>query len=1126
MNMKRTITIFNDCQTRGLRLLVCTLALAFSVPAVYAQTDDEEEEEEVETSIKQPTRAAQKQANYPMMTLKGKVTDVATKSPLAGVQLRSLGNEHYTAMTEEDGTFVIKVPTFTTSLYVFAPQYMSQQVAVVAGDSTQTIAVKMLSDKFAAMYGTGTNYTARRTAQIDRFGVTVDNEIANELGADVRSIMHSAAVEGGASMFIRGLNSITADAQPLVVIDGIEQDMQRDRSSLHAGQFNNILANISPDDIEKVTVLKNATALYGARGGNGVILIETKRGHSMATRIDANISVGATLLPKTLSVMDATQYRVYATELMGTPAIQQAIQQQKLRQGVDALTFHFLNDKTRAEGNPYYETYHQNTDWTDEVYRTALTQNYSINVQGGDDIGMYNLSVGYVKANKTVKESSFDRMNVRFNTDINILWNLKTKFDISIARTNTTLYDDGLPASLTSGTVTSPTNLALIKSPLVAPYQYNTLINGGRGGFTSLLSDADDIFTSLGDGYSLGNPVALFENGEGDNKNKAETTYFNVHVTPSYQFARGFNLLADVSYTLNRNAQRYFRPNVGMPSFEVDGLGSVTSLVGSMFAKQENFVAKLQLDWGKQFGAHTVNAFVGGRYNYFSYDNSDLNTEFRTRQPDKNPQLSLDGYPGIQGVSDVWKNMQWYGNVDYNYMNRYFVTLSLLAEANSRFGEDADGLKLFGVKWALFPSVQLGWVLTNESWFPKHAGINYLRVNAGFDVSGNDHISNYAARTSFTHVKYNSIINGLQLTNIGNDMIQWETTKKLNFGFESFLLDNRVAVGFDYYIHNTSNLLTLKSFSNPVGGINNYWSNGGKLQNTGFEATFSVKPVATKDWTLELGASLGHYVNKVKELPDGDYTTSLYGEDNILTSVGNPIAMFYGYETDGVFKDDAAARVGIATTENPEGYLLMRDNTGNPYFFKAGDMHFVDQNNDGVIDQKDKTIIGNPNPDIYGNIFLNATWKNLSLNVGFNYSLGNDVYNYQRSVLNSGSTFYNQQVAEVNRWRYEGQEASLPRANYGDPMGNNRFSDRWIEDGSYLRLKTVRLAYQIPVPSSWTSWLQGLSVWAEAQNLVTLTKYLGTDPEFSIGNGVFYQGIDNGILSQSRSFTAGVKINL
>ncbi len=1120
--MTHAITVIGYC------LLVTGL---FCPTTAYAQSEDDEEEEE-ETAIKQPNRSQLKQVNYPTVTLRGMVTDLATGKPLAGIQLQALGHSRYTAMTEEDGTFAIKVPTFATSLYVHSPEYMSQQVAVAAGDSTQQISIRMLSDKFQMMYDRGTTYTARKTAEIDRFGVTVDNEIANKLGGDMHSIMRSAAAEVGASMFIRGLNSITTDAQPLIVIDGIEQDMQRNRYSLHDGQFNNILANIAPDDIEKVTVLKNATALYGARGANGVVLIETKRGKSMATRIDANISAGVQLIPQLPTMMNATQYRNYASELLGTvPNID------------EYKGFYFLNDTPFMDAtgritNYYYYDYHNDTDWKDYVYRNAMTQNYSINVQGGDDIGMYNLSVGYVDAKNTIKESGFNRMNVRFNTDIKILWNLNTRFDIAISRTSSNVYDDGMLEDFSKATVTSPTALALLKSPLVAPYEYNAIVKR----FTNLLSGYDNILTcstyprtglikadtdrnTTYTNQSLANPLSIFENGTGDNKNKAENTNFTVHVTPVWQFAHDFKLTADFNYMLNRNAQRYYRPYNGVPEFEVEEMGEVTAKINSMYVQEQNFMGRLQIDWSKQMGKHTIDAFIGARYNYFSFDNSDIGFNADGAVADKNATVVLGKYPDVLGTNDVWKNIMWYGNVDYNYMNRYFATVSLAAEANSRFGENANGLGLFGVKWAVFPSIQLGWVLTNEAWFQRLTSsaphlLNYLKLNVGFDMSGNDGISNYAARTSYTAVKYYDKAMGIQLTNIGNDKIQWEKTNKFNIGLQAYLLDNRVGIGFDWFIHKTSNLLTQKSFSNPIGGINRYWSNGGELKNTGFEASLSAKPVVAKDWRVEVGATVGHYKNEVTKLPDGDYTTSVYGDNNILTSVGNPVALFYGYKTQGVFADDAAAKAA-----GKNGYLYMEDNAGIRNNFIAGDIHFVDINGDAMISDADKTVIGDPNPDIYGNIFAMVNYKNLTLNIGFNYTLGNDVFNYQRSVLNSGSTFYNQQTSTANRWRYEGQQATLPRATFGDPMGNNRFSDRWIEDGSYLRLKTVQLSYRVPIPSSWT-WLQGLTVWAEAQNLLTFTKYLGSDPEFSIGNSVYYQGIDCGNLAQGRSFFGGLKINL
>ena len=186
-------------------------------------------------------------------------------------------------------------------------------------------------------------------------------------------------------------------------------------------------------------------------------------------------------------------------------------------------------------------------------------------------------------------------------------------------------------------------------------------------------------------------------------------------------------------------------------------------------------------------------------------------------------------------------------------------------------------------------------------------------------------------------------------------------------------------------------------------------------------------------------------------------------------------------------------------------------------------MHFVDLNGDGIINESDKTIIGNPNPKLYGNFFAHATWGNLTLSAIFGYSIGNDIYNYQRSILEGGNNFYNQTSAMTDRWRVEGQVTNMPRISYGDEMGNSRFSDRWIEDGSYLKLRSLNVNYKIPVNSSW---LQGLQVWAEANNLFTISKYLGGDPEMSVSNAVLYQGIDIGCVSQGRTFTVGVKINL
>ena len=1113
MFMKNKINDFMQCYSH--RLLLCFMATTLSAVS-FAQDEFDNDFEEETTTIKQPKRAIEEEKNI-TCTIQGVVTDAATKKPLAGVRIQTLSDNRYVAMSDAEGKFSIKVPVFTSSLFVQAPRHMSQQVAIMAGDETQQVNISMLSDVYTPMYDNSTTYTSQSGFTSNGGRLVIDDEISSKLGADIRSIMRNGNEEQGAMMLIRGINSLNSNSQPLIIVDGVELDMQRNRSSLHLGDYFNVLSTLSPEDVEDVKVLKNATALYGARGANGVILINTKRGHSMATRIDAKISAGITTMPSLPTMMNATQYRNYITEQLGTVPALQTYQQNT----GTLMNFRFLNDEKTGY---FYPTYHNDTKWVDEIYRTAVTQNYSINVQGGDDIGMYHLSVGYVMADKTIKKTTFDRINVRFNTDISLLENLTTKFDMSFSRTNTYLYDDGFAEDMSMNTVSSPTQLALIKSPLLNPYQYNNNIKG----FTSLYSDADDLFSSLHEyRYSLGNPLAMIDAGDGERKNKNENTFFNVAIAPTWQINKNLSATTHFSYYLNRNAQAYYRPNGGMPAFDVPNLGMVYSKVASIFAKETNIISNTHIDWNKKYGANDLAVTGGFRYTYFSFDDSNLSTQYVVKgDNDKNPSMAVGQRSNILGSNDVWKNMQWYANVDYSYANRFYATLSLLLEANSRFGENVSkkaSIGLAGVRWAIFPSIQMGWVVSNEKWFPKTPYVNYLKVYGGFDVSGNDDISNYAARSSFSTVRFNNSHIGVQMNNIGNDLVKWETTLKYNAGMKANLFNNRLSAGVDVYYHRTKDLLSLKSFDNPIGGINNYWINDGSVRNLGVELALSGKPIEKKDLHLEIGATMGHYSNKVRQLADGEFTTSAYGDNNILTRVGLPVGVFYGYNTAPyVFATEEEA----STAYNGTDYLKYKDATGADYTFNAGDVHFIDQNGDGYIDEQDKVVVGDPNPDIYGNIFASLTWKRFTFNVGFNYSVGNDVYNYQRSILNSGASLYNQQVAEIAHWRYEGQITNLPRLAFGDPKNNNRFSDRWIEDGSYLRMKTLSVAYQIPVPESWQSWLQGISVWGEARNLFTMTKYTGNDPEFSVNNNVLYQGIDCGNIAQSRSFVLGVKINL
>jgi hypothetical protein len=276
------------------------------------------------------------------------------------------------------------------------------------------------------------------------------------------------------------------------------------------------------------------------------------------------------------------------------------------------------------------------------------------------------------------------------------------------------------------------------------------------------------------------------------------------------------------------------------------------------------------------------------------------------------------------------------------------------------------------------------------------------------------------------------------------------------------------------------------------------------------------KLIAAKNFQWEVGVSAGHYKNEITRLADNKtfMDTQLYGA-TIRTEVGQAANLFYGYQIEGVF----------ATSEEAaeSGLYILAENGVDKKPFGAGDVIFKDNHEDGAIDAKDMVVIGDPNPDIYGNLYSAMSYKRFRLDVNFNYSLGNDVYNYMRSQLEGGNRFMNQTTAMLHRWQAEGQKTSMPRATFQDPMGNARFSDRWIEDGSYLRLKSATLSYNLPVNSTF---IQGFQFWVQANNVFTLSKYLGSDPEFAATSSVIGQGIDLGQLSQSRSIVAGIKINL
>lgn len=1038
------------------------------------------------TAVSQETVSelpAKNQKEDLLYTIKGRVTDASTGQGFTGARL-SVINTTLTVMTDENGSFEIKVPTLDVLFSIDAPGYQDQ---LVAARGRNELNIKIMKQTTGVSFYNESSLSAIDMSVLKDFSPeisSIDEDITNRLKGQINAMTHSGNPASGVSVFLQGLNSLNMSSQPLYIVDGIIWQVQDDFISIFNGNSNNPLAVIDPNDVEKISVLKNGASIYGSKGANGVIFIDTKRGRTMATNITANISFGYRSPFKSIPVMNAEEYRTYASDIIGG-MYDHATAVEKYR---------FLDDDpTRS----FYKANHNNTDWLDEINKGAMIQSYGISATGGDDIALYAFSLGYHQSEGNIDETDFNRMNARFNTDINLSKQFKLLFDISFTQTNRNVFNDGVDS------ISSPYYLSLIKSPLYNPYQFNN-----NGNLSNYLSDVDELH--------VGNPLSILKNGIGEARQYA----FNTSIRPSYSFNNDKVMVGLLfSYGWNKLSENSFLPDFGIPETplynqqnEIYGISK--NMVQDRVDKHSAIILDGRVDWNiLKNSNHNLNAYGG--YRFFSNSYKGSYAYGHNTGSDKMTHLSntSDVLRSSTGMDDNWKSMSWYANADYSFKNRYLLNVSAAMDASSRFGKEADGaLKLGGLAWGVFPSVSAGWLISSESFMKNVDFINFLKLNIGYGISGNDRLPDYATRSYFTSVKFKEKRMGLVLDNIGNETLKWETKSTANIGLDMSLLNNRWFLSANFYTSTTKDLLTQKQLK-EVAGLEYYWTNDGKLENKGLEVSTNVRVLDLRDWKLDMGASIGHYKNKIKSLGNGSFITDVFGAQ-ILTAEGQAAGVFYGYKTNGVFATPEAAQ---------NAGLSIRDESGALMPFEAGDMNFQEVVKDGVIDDKDKQVIGDPNPDFYGNFNLNLSWKNFSLGALFTYSYGNDVYNALRANLEAGNNIYNQSTAMQNRWVVNGQETDIPRAVYGDPMGNSRFSDRWIEDGSYLKLKSITLSYKLPLKFTF---LQGITIWGAVNNVYTFTDYLGTDPEFSYGNQILYQGVDAGLVPQSRSFNVGVKLNL
>ena len=676
--------------------------------------------------------------------VKGRIIDAVTKKGFAGARVTT-PNLNVSAMTDENGNYEIGVPDLSVALYVEAPGY-SRQVVPVKGRNEVNVSLFTVSGH--AYYDDGMSVSDGE-AVVDGFTsgtLSMTDDMTSLLNGQLRAISHSGDPGSSSSFFIRGYNSVNLSAQPLFVVDGVIWQMQDQVASAVDNYYNNPLTLLDPSDIEKVTILKNGSAVWGAKGANGVVLIDTKRAREMATQIEANISMGFQTPFGSLPLMGAAAYRRYATDIMS---------------GMDRNEvegFQFTNDDpTRS----FYRAVHNDTKWTDEINKTSFIQNYGISVAGGDDIALYRFSLGYAKNDGNIDGTSFNRLNVRFNSDIKLTEDFKIQTDISYAQTGRRTVFEGLDG------MRSPYFLSLVKSPLYAPWQYND-----NGTFSGRLTDVDEL--------NIGNPLAL----TGEDVPELDKYRFNLNLRPSYQITDRLEVAALFGISYDKENENLFIPDYGVsnePLYTDRGEIYETALneVRNFMARQTSMSVDGYLAWQiLKDWRHDLNARIGGRFynTYYRYtmgQGYNTGSDYMTALSNTNSDLrTLTGYEYTD------RNAAWYFNADYAYRHRYFFNVGMSLETSSRFGREAGGLDLCGVSWGYFPSVSGAWLVSSEKFMRNVDFINNLKVRVAYTMSGNDNLPLFANRSYFTSTSFVKDATGLVLANIGNEKLKWETTQE------------------------------------------------------------------------------------------------------------------------------------------------------------------------------------------------------------------------------------------------------------------------------------------------------------------------------------------------------------
>ncbi|WP_310393784.1 TonB-dependent receptor [Hymenobacter sp.] len=965
--------------------------------------------------------------------------------------------------TDADGRYSLRLPDLTGTLVFSFVGFTTREVPL-SGRTSLDIAleqdVKALNEVVVVGYGTQSRATVTgAVASIKGEDIanvpqaSVDALIQGR-AAGVQVTQNSGAPGSGISVRVRGTTSISAGNEPLYIIDGVPVNTGNYSGISEGNRFagddgsnrggTNALADINPSDIESIEVLKDASAsaIYGARAANGVVLITTKRGKANTATINFNAYYGIQQTWRRLNMLPGSEQR-------------QLLIEARLNAGAGLASF-LLTPESEVT----------NVNWQDEIFRTAPISNYDLSFRGGNEKARYAVSLGYFDQRGVIIESGFKRFSGRVNLDYEISKKLRFGNSLTVSRTDNDRIESGDAGSA----ILSNALRALSFLPVYTPSgAYNINLEGAP------------------------NPVATAREQYLDNKSNRLVG----NVFGEFDILNGLTLRSSFGADFIGVKDDRFDPS--------------TTAQGGLRRSYARFTQDLvwintnTLSYRKKIGeAHDLALLLGNEQQLSQREFIETGGQGAATNtvPTVNAAAQLTNGSTFK---TSWGLSSLFARLNYSLLDRYLFQVNLRRDVSSRFGDNN--------KDAVFPSASIGWRVSQEAFMRGLPALSNLKLRASAGVTGNQNIGNFAALGLLRVGNNYGTLAGIAPSALGDPNLSWESTTQYNAGLDLGFFNERVVLLADVYRKTTNDLL----LAVPLPGTSGYGSatrNVGQIRNEGAELALITQNLVG-DFTWNTNFNISSNRNKILQLNE-------FNEDIIQASglnafgqsvpfgiarVGESIGSIYGFRMLGVYPTDQANDNGL------------RDDRGQLY--QGGDAIYEDINQDGVINNDDRVVIGNAVPKFVGGLTNTFTYKNIDLSVFLQGSYGNDVFNQSRAVLNNMFTNSASTTEVRERWRYPGDITDVPRALQGDQR-NALPSTRWLEDGSYLRLKNVTLGYRIPKSISQRAYIQNLRVYATAQNLLTLTKYKGLDPEVNFLSNPLESGIDYGTFPQARTVMLGV----